>query len=126
MEAVERMSRVDWFELGTKLYGPDPRKWEFRCVFCAHVQSHEAAKARKPDIGDTSNWIFCCCEGRYNKDVGCDWTLGGLFRIHKREVVDDREGKPEYIPTFLFAAEEDHGRGDRKTAKKKHAQARTR
>lgn len=97
------MSRADWLELGTRLYGPDPREWKFRCVRCGNVQSHASVKARNPQIGDTSNWIFFSCEGRHTSGVGCDWTLGGLFTIHKLEVLDDRDGKP--IPCFEFADE---------------------
>jgi hypothetical protein len=48
---------------------------------------------------NVSAWVFMSCEGRYTKGVGCDWTLGGLFRIHTLEVV--REG--DVVPCFEFA-----------------------
>jgi len=35
---------------------------------------------------------------------GCDWTLGGLFRIHTLEVID-AEGKPH--PMFEVASPEE-------------------
>lgn len=100
---AEKMTHAEWNALGEKLYGEDRTKWEFRCVNCGHVQSHAAVKARDLTIGDTSNWIYFSCEGRMHKGHGCDWTLGGLFRIHKRVVVHD-DG--EESPVFLFAAEE--------------------
>ncbi|HKY40722.1 MAG TPA: VVA0879 family protein [Polyangiaceae bacterium] len=75
--------------LGVELFGQDPRAWRFKCPRCGHEQSHNEATARKPDLGDTSNWIYFACEGRRNPVVGCDWTLGGLFQIHTLEVVED-------------------------------------
>jgi len=98
----ERMSFAEWKALGKKLYGDDPRQWEFRCVQCGNVQSHASVTKRNPQIGNTSTWIYYSCEGRHTDGVGCDWTLGGLFRIHQREV-DDEKGKP--VPVFLFASE---------------------
>lgn len=97
--ARRRLARDEWLERGEKLYGQDMRAWKFRCVACGHVQSHELAVARKPDIGDTSSWIAFACEGRHNSKVGCDWTLGGLFQIHELEVVDG----VRIVPCFEFA-----------------------
>jgi len=96
------MSFAEWQALGKKLYGDDPRKWEFRCVRCGNVQSHASVTARNPQIGHVWRWISYACEGRHTDGVGCDWSLGGLFRIHTREVVDDGQ---EPAPVFLFAAE---------------------
>lgn len=96
-----KLTREEWLKLAVRLYGKDATKWKFRCVRCGHVQSHESVKAANPDIGDTSNWIFFSCEGRWREGVGCDWTLGGLFTIHKVEVLDDRDGKP--VACFAFA-----------------------
>lgn len=95
------MTRPQWLERGRELYGDDPRKWKFRCVQCGNVQSHESVTARNPEIRDTSSWIFFSCEGRHTDGVGCDWTLGGLFQIHKLEVIDDRDGA--HIECFEFA-----------------------
>ncbi len=101
---MRELTRVDWFNLGERLYGPDRRKWKFQCVACGHVQSHESVKANKPDVGDTSNWIYFSCEGRVNPGTGCDWTLGGLFRIHRCEVRSE-DGKT--VPVFEFADDPD-------------------
>lgn len=92
MSQTEVMTRTEWIALGTRLYGDDSSRWEFRCAACGHVQSGRSVKARNPKVQDLSDWIWCHCEGRYNEGVGCDWSLFGLFTIHKREVVDDRGG----------------------------------
>lgn len=99
-----QMDREQWLARGRELYGDDPRTWKFRCVRCGNVQSHESVKARNPEIGDTSSWIFFACEGRRTQGVGCDWSLGGLFRLHRLEVRDTRpEAKEEWVPCFEFA-----------------------
>jgi len=84
-----RLGREAWLAIGAELFGRDPRAWRFKCPGCGHEQSHNEAKERKPDVGDTSGWIYFACEGRRNPAVGCDWTLGGLFQIHTLEVIED-------------------------------------
>lgn len=102
-----RLDRDEWLARGRELYGEDMRQWKFRCVACGHVQSHELAVARNPDIGDTSGWIAFACEGRHDSSVGCDWTLGGLFQIHELEVVDGERR----TPCFEFADDPETGSG---------------
>lgn len=84
-----RVGRDAWLAVAVELFGDDPRAWRFKCPSCGHEQSHNEAKERKPDIGDTSSWIYFSCEGRHTAGVGCDWTLGGLFQIHTLEVLED-------------------------------------
>ena|SRR5690606_1726239 len=93
--------RDDFLRIGAELFGKDPTTWRFRCVQCGHEQSHEEAVARNPNIGDSSSWIFCACEGRHTNGVGCNWTLGALFRIHTLEVFDPK--KAALTPSFEFA-----------------------
>jgi hypothetical protein len=108
MSAIEVMTRTEWIALGARLYGESSHLWEFRCPACGHVQSGASVKARSPDVKDLSDWIWCDCEGRYTPGVGCDWSLFGLFTIHKREVVDDRgglDGKRRELLSALYARE---------------------
>jgi phage terminase large subunit GpA-like protein len=97
---MRRLTRDQWFALGTKLYGPDLRKWLFECPSCGHVQSAELALQRNPslDIDRMRSWIYYACEGRHTKGQGCDWTLGGLLRIHSLEVMQD--GSPTMVFQF--------------------------
>lgn len=85
--------------LGAALYGEDMRAWKFECPICGNQQSDASVRARNPKIDRTSNWIYFSCEGRYTEDIGCDWTLGGLFQMHRLEVVDDDDAKH---PVFEF------------------------
>jgi hypothetical protein len=81
---------------------------KFRCVMCGNVQSGASVCARNPEIKleDTVNWIFFACEGRHTDGVGCDWTLGGLFQLHRLEVVwppDDEHPEDSVHRVFEFA-----------------------
>ena len=85
---VERrtISFAEWQAEGTEKFGDDMHKWRFKCPVCEETQSFREfvdARVENPDAK-----FYFSCIGRYVKDRGCDWTLGGLFRIHKTEVVD--------------------------------------
>lgn len=95
----------------------------FKCPVCGTVQSIASlAKAGAP-TDKVENFLGFSCEGRFSNagpwpsdkkkgravDArravrGCDWTLGGLFRIHTLEVIND-EGKPQ--PIFEVASAEE-------------------
>jgi len=101
-----RMTHADWEAEGERLFGPQMRTWRFVCPSCGHVQSAVDAIARNPSVDLTflRSRINFSCEGRWTPATGCDWTLGGLFQIHRLEVVTD-EGN--VVPTFEF----DHSTG---------------
>ncbi len=95
----------------------------FKCINCGTVQSMASlAKAGCP-ADETEKYVGFSCEGRFSnagpwpgdknktekakarrKIRGCDWTLGGLFRLHHVEVVN-ADGKPE--PIFDIATPDD-------------------
>jgi hypothetical protein len=92
------MEYAEWHALGVKLYGPNMQDWKFKCVRCGHIQTgHDMARVAE----DWKTEVFFSCIGRWTRDVGCNWTLGGLFTVHKREVISEG-GK---VPVFLFADE---------------------
>lgn len=80
------MLHDDWGNECIKRFGEDPRGWKFKCPRCGHVQSGNDFIA-----AGIKYWQDCYtdCIGRYVKGVGCDWTLGGLFQIHKLSVLKD-------------------------------------
>lgn len=96
-----RMSQAEWLQEGARLFGKDPMQWKFKCVVCGHVQTGQDFAGI--DRIDPMNTVYFSCLGRWKKDVGCDWTLGGLFQIHVLEVVTE-DGKA--MPCFEFAADE--------------------
>ena len=87
----------------------------FKCPMCGTIQS--AADLIKAGAGkqfeDVEKFLAFSCVGRftgakYHNDVkpgdGCDWTLGGLFKTHKLEIIDT-EG--ERHPRFQLATPEE-------------------
>jgi hypothetical protein len=87
---MKKLTKQDWQKLGTELFGDRWSKWKFQCVKCGHIQSGEDFKALGMEPNEIQKYIGFSCIGRFNKKVGCDWTLGGLFTIHTAEV----DGQP--------------------------------
>jgi hypothetical protein len=122
--SVEVITHKEWIERARERYGNDSAKWEFKCPACGHVQSIAGAVERDPDIDSEAaqNWIYFACEGRHNHEVGCNWTLGGLFTIHEREVEphpDDPDKKN--VAVMLFGDEEYQSKPSREPAEAKAA-----
>lgn len=82
----------------------------FRCVRCGHIQS-AASLARHMSKEEALSRAYFSCEGRYCDSAGgCDWTLGGLFQLHKLEVMVEDEvvvGLFHAQPTFEPASPEE-------------------
>ena len=92
---VKEINLDQWVKEAQKNFGEDTLQWEFICPSCGHVQKGEDFL---PLCVDTQN-AFNNCIGRFNdKKVGCNWSLGGLFQIHKTVVI--KNAKP--IPVFEF------------------------
>ena len=93
----------DFLKEAQDKFGEDNRKWKFKCPRCKTAQCAEdfavldEFKDNKDRIG---NFLGFSCIGRFTKEKGCDWTLGGLFKIHEIEV-EDKEGKKH--PHFQLA-----------------------
>lgn len=86
-------------EQGEELFGKDKKEWRFRCISCGECQTYNEFKAA--GVEDPSGLVHFSCIGRYVEGRGCNWTLGGLFTIHEKEV--GRDGKMH--PVFNFDGE---------------------
>ena len=89
--------------------GVPPEHYAYKCVRCGHVQS-AASLARYISAGAAINAAYSSCEGRFTKGIGCDWTLGGLFQIHKLEVLAEDDvvvGMLRTVPVFEPASPEE-------------------
>lgn len=84
------------------------------CPACGTVQSaHDLIKAGAgKDFYAIAKYLGFSCVGRFTgagapskerRGQGCNWTLGGLFQIHKLEVIDET-GKA--CPRFELATPE--------------------
>jgi len=78
-----------------------------KCPVCGTVQSKRLLTQQgcPPEKVDTQIGFSCVGRwnnaGAYNKTKknskpGCDWTLGGLFRLHNLEVHKDGETHPMF------------------------------
>lgn len=89
----------------------------FKCVMCGTVQSMRSLIDAGAGADRVENVIGFSCEGRWRnagpakkgkpgKDArGCDWTLGGLFSLHRLEVTTP-DGKT--YPSFELASVASH------------------
>lgn len=64
---------------------------KFKCVKCGTVQCAQdfIDKGIGNNFQEVQHYLGFSCIGRFTEDKGCDWTLGGLFQIHKLEIIDD-------------------------------------
>lgn len=100
---MEVLSYEEWEKQGNALFGKNKKDWKFVCPQCKTVQSFNDLIEAGVSNEDAQGVIAFSCIGRYNnKEKGCNWTLGGLFRIHELEI--EIEGHKR--PTFEFLKEE--------------------
>jgi len=114
---VRRIS-IPEFHAELKAQGVDSHlDFAFVCPMCGTVQSGRGlvAAGAGASFEDVEKYVAFSCIGRFtnagpaprkraaNYDKGCDWTLGGLFQLHKLEVIDE-EGKAH--PRFEIATPE--------------------
>lgn len=79
----------------------DRRHAAFRCPMCKTVQSIQSFVHAGVDVAEAEKFIGFSCVGRMTGAEGpraepdgkpCNWTLGGLFKLHNLEVIGE-DGK---------------------------------
>lgn len=94
--ARRTMTVKEWRAEGRRRFGDDPLDWRFVCVNCGEEQTpRDFIEAGMTDLEDWGRRVHFSCIGRWVKGRGCDWTLGGLLRMHTLEV--------NGTPSFEFA-----------------------
>lgn len=110
---------LEEFQTALRAQGvPSHEHFAFICPMCGTVQSSRdlvAAGAGKT-FDDVERFLGFSCVGRWTsagaprkKPDGnpCNWTLGGLFSLHKLEVVTpDGERHPSFEPASAAQAKE--------------------
>ncbi len=94
-------------EFETAIKGQGKKRIEevtFRCPRCKTLQAAQdlinAGAGRT--IDEVEKYLAFSCIGRWTKDKGCDWTLGGLLQIHELEVVTpDGKHHPRFEPVVV-------------------------
>jgi len=89
-----------WRDEAARRFGPKGRDWKFKCAQCGETQSLKEFVDAGMTLEEAQSRAHFSCIGRWVKGRGCDWTLGGLFRIHTMEV---QTPDGELTPVFEFA-----------------------
>ena len=99
---MKQIKLADFLAEGERRFGKDLKRWQFICPKCKTVITPEDYHNAGVPNDKINGAVGFNCIGRFTKDKGCDWTLGGLFQLHELEIEDD-EGKMR--PHFDFPPE---------------------
>ncbi len=103
---MKTITQDDFIAEASARFGDNVRDWKFVCPMCGTIQSVQqlldAVVASGGTKDDVHGYIGFSCIGRFTGqgdvgiaaknrgekwDKGCNWTLGGLLRLHELEVV---------------------------------------
>lgn len=92
--------KLDEFRARIKAQGVSDRSHAaFKCPMCKTVQSMTSLARAGADAETAEKQIGFSCVGRLTGAKSprkvpdgnpCNWTLGGLFRLHEMEVIDEQ------------------------------------
>ena len=107
---MKTMSLKD-FQTELLAQGVSQVHFAFKCPICGTVQSANdlIAAGAGGNFDEVEKYLGYSCVGRFTgaghhaKDTppgkGCNWTLGGLFQLHRLEVItEDGERHPRFEP----------------------------
>ena len=102
---------LEEFRAALKVQGmPDRTHYAFKCPACGTVQSAEdlIAAGAGSSFDEVEQYLGFSCVGRFTgagsprkeaDGAPCNWTLGGLFKLHSLEVVTpDGKHHPHFAP----------------------------
>lgn len=108
---MKTMTRDEFLEEAKRRFGPKARYWKFVCPACGTVQSIQQLLDAGVTKEKIDGVIGFSCIGRFTGqgdagiaaknrgekwDKGCNWTLGGLLRIHQLEVLIEGTARPTF------------------------------
>lgn len=109
MREVQTMT-LDEYCAAIKAQGVPHEHAAFRCPMCNTIQSADdlIRAGAGSNFEEVERYLGFSCVGRFTgagsprkkPDYSpCNWTLGGLFQMHKLEVVtDDGKKHPRFVP----------------------------
>ena len=93
---LRKTTHAEWLKEAVEKFGDDAKKWEFVCPSCKTVQTVQDFMDAEVEKETIEKVIAFSCIGRFTKEKGCDWTLGGLFQIHELEVAFEGKNHPRF------------------------------
>lgn len=105
-----RKITMDEFHGELKAQGVPRDHLAFKCPRCGTIQSADdlIRAGAGADFDVVEKYLGFSCVGRWRGGAsglgdkadarGCDWTLGGLFQLHKLAVVVDGREHPRFEP----------------------------
>jgi hypothetical protein len=93
-EGVKVVKIEAWLQDLSEKFGKDPKGWKFICPACKSIQCGQ--DFIDAGIEDFNGKVYSNCIGRYVKGKGCDWSLGGLLKMHNKVVVKDMQIFPVF------------------------------
>lgn len=100
--AIRKITHKDWNTEGKKRFGDDYKQWKFVCPKCKTVQTFQDLIDAGINEESGQGYLGFSCIGRFSAcEKGCDWSLGGLFKIHTLEIIMGDHNRP----VFEFADE---------------------
>jgi len=89
------IKQKEWEKEGERRFGKKRRNWRFVCPNCNLIQSGQDFLDEGFKAEDVIDVIGFSCIGRWVKRKGCDWSLGGLLKIHDLEIeLEDGNKRP--------------------------------
>ena len=107
-KTLTRLTLAEFHAEAIRRFGSDWKEWRFVCPNCGCEQTANDlidAGAGGGDLDAVGRLLAFSCVGRFTDEKGCDWTLGGLFRIHRLEV----DGRPAFELAQIEAGGGEHG-----------------
>lgn len=111
------MTKKEWEDKGAELFGPDKKKWKFKCPSCGRVQSYESIKREMEEGAFNPRRMFPVKDGKQQPNVysectspECNWVAYGLFSGPVTVILDPEKDyneakKENCVMTFEFAEE---------------------
>lgn len=83
-----------WLEELKSRFGIEPKNWKFKCPSCGNIQSQQDFIDNGQE--EHKDQVYFNCIGRYVKNKGCDWSLGGLLKINTTSIMKDAQVFPVF------------------------------
>lgn len=97
---MKTITEKEWIKQGLSLFGNSLATWKFICPSCKTVQSGQDFLDLKLSKDEVRGCLGFSCIGRFTKNKGCTWTLGGFLQVQEVEVIAENGEK---YPRFQFS-----------------------